>query len=376
MGRSTSVEFRISKDEFLKGLSVAQSVVEKRNTMPILSNILIRGAGGQLQLVATDLEVGVSSRIAADIVTGGSLSINAKKLYDIVKELPEGEIRVRGGEGFNVEISARRSRFNILGLDPEDFPSVQEHPDAAYFTLPAAVLADMIAKTIFAVSTDETRFNLNGIFVERGPKGLRLVATDGHRLSMVEREVDNIENFELSKGVIVPRKGFAELAKHLDGGQFEFGVSGNSAVGRRDGLVISMRLIDGDFPDYKVVIPKSSEKKAYLDRIAFSDSLRRVSLLSPEKFKGVKLSLSSGTLRVSSSNPEMGEATEEIDAEYKGDPLDIGFNARYLLDALAEIGTEKVYVGLNDDVSQGVLSPVVEGQADLSYVNVVMPMRI
>lgn len=370
------MEFRIAKDEFLKGLSIAQSVVEKRNTMPILSHILIRGGGGQLQLVATDLEVGVSARISADVVSNGALSLNAKKLYDIVKELPEGEVRVKGGDGFKVEISSKRSRFNVMGLDPEDFPQVQEFPDATYFSMPAAVLGDMISKTIFGVSTDETRFNLNGIYVERGGKGLRLVATDGHRLSLVEREVDNIDSFGLAKGVIVPRKGFAELKKYLEGGQIEIGFSGSNCIVRKDGFVITMRLIDGEFPDYKVVIPKGSEKKVHVDRVAFSDSLRRVSLLSPEKFKGVKLSLSSGTLRISSSNPELGDANEEIDAEYKGDSLEIGFNARYILDVLAEIGTSKVFIGLNDEVSQGVFSPVVEDAADPTYVNVVMPMRI
>ena len=370
------MEFRIAKDEFLKGLSVAQSVVEKRNTMPILSHILIRGGGGQLQLVATDLEVGVSARISADVASNGALSLNAKKLYDIVKELPEGEVKVRGGDGFKVEISSGRSRFNIMGLDPEDFPQVQEFPDAAYFSMPSAVLGDMIAKTIFAVSTDETRFNLNGIYVERGGKGLRLVATDGHRLSLVEREVDNIEQFNLAKGVIVPRKGFAELRKYLDGGQIEIGFSGSNCIVRKEGLVITMRLIDGEFPDYKVVIPKGSEKKVFVDRVAFTDALRRVSLLSPEKFKGVKLSVGSGALRVSSSNPELGDANEEIDAEYGGSALDIGFNARYILEVMGEIGTEKVFVGLNDEVSQGVFSPVAEGGQDATYVNVVMPMRI
>jgi DNA polymerase III subunit beta len=370
------LEFRIAKDEFLKGLAVTQSVVEKRNTMPILSNILIRGSGGQLQLVATDLEVGVSVRISADITTGGSLSLNAKKLYDIVKELPEGELMVRAGDGFNVEISSRRSRFNVMGLDPEDFPQVQEFPDAVYFAVPAAVLGDMIAKTIFAVSTDETRFNLNGIFIERGNDGLRLVATDGHRLSLVERQVDNIEALPLAKSVIVPRKGFSELRKHLDGGGFELGFAGNNCIGRRDGLVISMRLIDGEFPDYKVVIPAKSDKKVFIDRVALVDSLRRVSLLSPEKFKGVKVSVAPGILKISSSNPEVGDALEELDVEYNGDPMQIGFNARYLLDILGEIGTDKVFLGLNDDVSQGVVAPVVEGVEDLTYTNVVMPMRI
>ncbi len=370
------MEFRIAKDEFLKGLSVTQSVVEKRNTMPILSNILIRGSGGQLQLVATDLEVGVSARVSAEVATGGSLSLNAKKLYDIVKELPEGEVLVRSGDGFNVEISSRRSRFNVMGLDPEDFPLVQEFPDANYFGLPAAVLGDMVAKTIFAVSTDETRFNLNGIYIERSEGGLRLVATDGHRLSLVERKVDNIESLTLAKGVIVPRKGFSELRKHLEGGEFQLAFAGNNCVGRKDGFVISMRLIDGEFPDYKVVIPKKSDRKVFVDRVAFADSLRRVSLLSPEKFKGVKLSLSAGTLKISSSNPEVGDAQEEIDADYQGESMQIGFNARYILDVLAEIGTEKVFIGLNDDVSQGVVAPVVDGAEDLTYTNVVMPMRI
>lgn len=370
------MDFRIAKDEFLKGLSVTQSVVEKRNTMPILSNILLRGSGSQLQLVATDLEVGVSARVNAEIATSGSLSLNAKKLYDIVKELPEGEVKVGSGDGFNVEISSGRSRFSVLGLDPEDYPMVQEYPDVSFFGLPAAVLGDMIAKTIFSVSTDETRFNLNGIYIERGDNGLRMVATDGHRLSLVEREVENIDALPLEKGVIVPRKGFAELRKHLDGGTFELAFSGNNCVGRKDNLVLAMRLIDGEFPDYKVVVPKSSSKRVFIDRQAFSEALRRVSLLSPEKFKGVKLSLSAGTLRVSSSNPEQGNASEDLDVRYDGDAMEIGFNARYILEVLGEIGSEEVFLGLNDDVSQGVLAPVADKEADYSYTNVIMPMRI
>lgn len=375
------MDFEIDRAQFLEGLSLTQGVVEKRNTLPILSNVLIEPSeSGGISILATDLDVGVRRTCQCSIRDGGKLTINARKLYEIVREITGDSVRVRGADKFAVEILSGKSRFKLLGLNPEEFPSIPgltAKPGKAAASMRATTLdfGRMIESTIFAVSMDETRFNLSGVYVEDHDGWLRMVATDGHRLAMIDGKV---EGKLPEKGAILPRKGLAEVLKLLESGTEKtdpvtFLLEGSIAKVVRGHSELFMRLIDGEFPDYRQVIPKKGKCSIVLPREDFLKALRRVSILSTERSRGVRLTLRSETLEVQTNNPDLGEATEELTISYTGPDLAIGFNARYLLEALdAMQDTENVEFSVNDDVSPGVVHP----EGDERYCYVVMPMRL
>lgn len=373
------MEFEISKAEFEKSLYLAQGVVERRNTLPILSNVLIEPAEGGLSLLATDLEVGVRRVCEAEVKGAGALSVNARKLYEIVKGVAADKIRLRTIEGHGVEISSGRSRFKLVGLDAKEFPSVPgltTKPGKPSLSLqaPAKTLDQMIGSTLFAVSMDETRFNLSGVFVEGRDDLLRMVATDGHRLALVERQ---LKGHLPEKGVILPRKGLSEVKKVLEAPGCEedpvtFTVDGTMARIERERVQLFMRLVEGEFPDYRQVIPKKGKIEVSLLRGDLLAALQRVSILSTERARGVRLTIRPGVMELQTSNPDLGEASEEIEVGYGGSELSIGFNARYLVEALLVMEGERVELSLNDEVSPGVMRA--EGDEHYSYV--VMPMRL
>lgn len=372
------MDLRVGKNEFLQGLYLTQGVVEKRNTLPILANVLIEATGSDLQLTATDLEVGIRKVCGATVSKPGSLTINARKLYEIVRELPGDDLAIRAGDGGWVEITSGRSRYRMLSIDPKDFPSIPASTPVAkkggvVMTLTGGALLEMIEKTLFSVSTDETRISLGGVYAESVEKNeIRLVATDGHRLSMVEREIAGVD---LKPGVILPRKGLVEAKRLLEDGDGEvrLSIGGNLARVERAGVELFMRLIEGEFPDYRQVIPKETKRHVRIDRDALFGALRRVSILSSERSRGVRLRLLPNVLEVTTANPDLGEATEELEADYAGDEFVIGFNARYLLDVLSLAGvTGQIEIGLSDEVSPG----TIRLQEDDRYTYVVMPMRL
>ena len=372
------MDLRVEKNDFLQGLYLTQGVVEKRNTLPILANVLIEATGADIQITATDLEVGIRRSCRGKVSQPGAITVNARKLYEIVRELPTDEIALRSGENGGVEITGGRARYRMLSIDPKDFPSIPAATPAAkkgtvIMRLPSEALGEMIDKTLFAVSSDETRLSLGGVFIESAEKNhVRLVATDGHRLALVEREVPGVE---IRPGVILPRKGLVEAKRLLEGGDGEisFSIGGNLARLERAGVELFMRLIEGEFPDYRQVIPKESKRHVRVGSEELLGALRRVSILSSERSRGVKLRIEPGILEVTTTNPDIGEAREEIEADYAGDEFAIGFNARYLLDVLS-LGdvTGVVEIGLTDEVSPGILRM----QDDESYSYVVMPMRL
>ena len=372
------MDLRIEKADFLQGLYLTQGVVEKRNTLPILANVLIEATGADIQLTATDLEVGIRRLCRGKVAQPGSITVNARKLYEIVRELPSDELSFRTNEGGGVEVTGGRARYRMLSIDPKDFPSIPAATPAAkkgtvVLRLPSDDLGEMIEKTIFAVSSDETRLSLGGVFIESIEKNqVRLVATDGHRLALIEREVTGVE---IRPGVILPRKGLVEAKRLLEGGDGEisFSIGGNLARIERAGVELFMRLIEGEFPDYRQVIPKESKRHVRVASDQLLGALRRVSIVSSERSRGVKLRMESGMLEVTTTNPDIGEAREELEADYAGDEFAIGFNARYLLDVLSLSGVAGVIeIGLTDEVSPGVLRM----QEDESYSYVVMPMRL
>jgi len=372
------MEVSVRRDDLVRGLYLVQGVVERRNTLPILANVLIEPATGGLELTATDMEVGLRNTVQADVKKKGSVTLNARKLYEIVREMQADEVVLRAAQAGWVEVLAGRSRFRIVSLDPKDYPELPlstPAPAGATIKVSPGTLRDMIDKTLFAVSSDETRLNLSGVYLVGGEAGvLRMVATDGHRLAMIERKVSGAK---LERSVILPRKGLVEARRLLDEAQPDTELA--LAVTAKDARIVAgdvsffMRLVDGEFPDYKQVVPKSTRVSVSVARDDLFAALRRTSLLASERSRGVKLTVEKGKLEISASNPDQGEASEEIEAKYTGDALSIGFNARYLMDVLAAHAPgDKIELGLTDEVGPGIL----KGTQDPSYTYVVMPMRL
>jgi DNA polymerase III subunit beta len=376
----------IERASLLNALSLVQGIVERRTTVPILGHVLIEPDGGGLKLSATDLEVGIRTEVPCKSGKDKNLTLNARKLFEIVREAEGDEVKLESLDGDWVELKCGRAKFKMMGLDPRSFPAMPsqnagkaEGPVARKtartdLNIPASVLAAMIDKTIFAVSPDEARYNLSGVLVESaGSNKVRMVATDSHRLALVERDA---EGFKIEHGVIVPRKGLQELRKLLEQSgedDTKLSIDGQLAYLKRGATEVSMRLVEGEFPDYRGVLPKSSRHQIAVGRDDLLNAIKRVSILSHERYHGIKFSLSSGTLTVSSTNAEMGEAMESIEVDFKGEDFAIGFNGNYLRDALGVIpGDSEVELGLSDDASPG----VVKTRADSAFTYVVMPMRL
>lgn len=370
------MEIKVERETFLKGLSRVLGVVERKSTMPILSNTLLAVTGTDVTMTGTDLDVGTVTSYPAEGAKAGRVAVDARKLHDIVKEITEPKIQLKRLENNWLEVSAGKARFKITGLSPDEFPNLPDVASAKYSAIPAKVLAEMLDKTAFSVSTDETRYNMSGVFIEKAEDGnkplLRMVSTDTHRLSKIEKTLDKAP--ELASGVILPRKGVAEIRKLCDEageGTVELGFAAGNAVARSGKTVVVMRLVEGQFPPYASVIPKGSTGVLAVDRQRLAACLRRISVLSSERIKGVKLEMTKGQLVISASNPEFGEAREELEVD---SPLtmEIGFNAKYLLDALAVMSEDVVELTLTDDSSPGVL----RGKGNSDYLYVIMPMRI
>jgi DNA polymerase-3 subunit beta len=370
--------FSINREEFLQGLSRVQNIVERKNTVPILSNVLIDGTGDKLKMLATDMEVGISGFIEASIKSQGSVTLSARKLFEIIKELPaESTITVQVKEDNVSEITCGTSSFELKGLPADDYPSLPTYEDGNFLTLNAENFKDMIKKTIYAASTDETRYNLTGILFEMeeedGNGVLRLVATDGHRLAKVEKRAEG--NIRPGESVVIPRKSLNEVRRLLEEGSdemVEVDFQKQHGVFRKDSIVLTTRLIDMSFPNWKQVVPEEKAFVAEADRESMIHAIRRVSLLSSERSRAVKFAFSGGTVTIHINNPDLGTATETVPITYGGDDVEVTFNARYMLDALTSMNTETVELGLKDELSPCVVSQ--KGQED--YLSVIMPMRI
>jgi len=372
------MHFTVEKENFLKALSRVQGIVEKRNTIPILANVLIEADEKGISITATDLEVGMKAFYPAKVDKIGKITVSAKKLYEITKELPEKEISFKAKENCWVEIKCGKAIFNIVGLSADEFPYFPYPEKDNFLTIKSNIIKEMIDKTYFSISTDETKYNLNGIYFKYEKIGeeskLILIATDGHRLSMISKKIDLSNDNELNKGIIFPRKGIYELKKMSDEDEsdIKIGFMDNNAVIKKDKTIVIMRLVDGEFPDYNRVIPKQNEYIAQIDRNDFLHSLRRMSILSNEKSKGIKISIKNNYLEISSSNPEFGDAREELEINYSGPDLSIGYNARYIMDVLQNQDSEKIELHIKDNLSPGILKAV----DDSDYLAVIMPMRL
>ncbi|MFZ5468547.1 MAG: DNA polymerase III subunit beta [Myxococcota bacterium] len=368
------MEFRIATDELRKALYRAQGIVEKKTTMPILANVLVTATKTNVTVTAFDLDIGVVSEHPAEVTKQGAVTLSAKYVFDIVQSLPEAQLTVRKLPNNYAEITSGPSHFKIVGMAPEEYPKLPKEESAPLVKVNGNTLLEMIRKTSFAISTDETRYILNGVFFEPREGGkVRMVATDGHRLALVERALDG--DFKLKSGVIMPRKGLFELRRLLDeapDAEVQLGFAQSSALFKKPGLTMVMRLIDGQFPEYQRVIPKEGERQVTVNRSRFLEGLKRIALLSADKSNAVRIQLSENQLRITANNPDLGEAKDDIDVAYKGTDITVGFNARYLIDVLSVVESDEVAFELGDEHSPGVLRP----PGDKSYTAVVMPMRV
>ena len=365
----------IERGSFLKSLNHVQSVVERRNTIPILSNVLLQAADGGLRLTATDLDIEIVEQTGADVGQPGSTTVPAHMLYDIVRKLPDGaQLQLEQGpdEG-RLAVIAGRSRFSLQALPPQDFPDLASGESTHSFTIPAADLKLMIDKTRFAISTEETRYYLNGIYIHALDSGvMRAVATDGHRLARVELPAPS--GAAGMPGVIVPRKTVLELAKLIEDEDGEIAVSLSASKIRfeMDQLVLTSKLIDGTFPDYERVIPTANDKRLEVDTRLFAQAVDRVSTISSEKGRAVKLNIAADRLTLTVNNPDSGSAEEEIAASYADEPIDVGFNSRYLLDIAGQFKGDAATFLLSDSGSPTIL----QDAADDRVLYVLMPMRV
>ncbi len=368
------MEFRIAADELKKALYRAQGIVERKTTMPILANVLVTAGKSGVTVTAFDLDIGIVSDHPAEVMKPGAVTLSAKYVFDIVQNLPEAQVTIKKLPNNYAEITSGSAHFKIVGMAPEEYPKLPKEENAPLVKISGNTLLEMIKKTSFAISTDETRYILNGVFFEPREGGkLRMVATDGHRLSLIERELDG--DFKLRGGVIIPRKGLLELKRLLDeapDAECQLGFAENSALFKKPGLTMVMRLIDGQFPEYQRVIPKEGEKVVTISKARFQEGLKRIALLSADKSNAVKIGLTENQLRITSHNPDLGEAKDDIEVPYKSGDVSIGFNARYLLDVLSVLEGDEVVFELGDEHSPGVLRP----PGEKSYTAVVMPMRV
>ncbi|RIL09371.1 MAG: DNA polymerase III subunit beta [Proteobacteria bacterium] len=375
------MEFTIERSELSRGLQITQSAVARKTTMPILANLLLSAEKDGLKILASDLEITAVSTVKAEVKKSGSTSVNARIFSEIVRELPDGQVNFKLTEGERLELVSKGSRFKMVGISADEFPNVPGLAVETKARFPAGMLTEMINRTIYSSSTDETRFNLNGICFEiasgdakkekNKESSLCMVATDGHRLAMITRPANGLD---FSGRAIVPRRGLAEIRRVLESQQ-EVGLSIHEGffVIEANDFKVSMRLIDGEFPDYSQVIPKDTGAMASVKAADLAQALRRVMLMVSDREKCVRMTFAPENLRISSSSPELGEASEELPIRYQGDVLTVGFNAVYVHDVAAALGEEQnLIIELHGELGPGRFSV----ENDESTIGIVMPMRL
>lgn len=373
------MELTTTKTELLSTLSWTQTVVDRKATMPILANCCVIAEKKSLTVMATDLEVGVMVGQTANVKTPGKVTVNAKALYEIIKSLPDDNVALQVHSNHTVEIKSGKSQFKIVGMPADEYPALPKLSDAAQrVRMSADDVRSLITQTSYAMSTDETRYYLNGVLLEpiaaegKTPARARLVATDSHRLAYADRPVHG--EWNLPQGVIVPRKGVHEWRRLLDGvnGDFTLSVDTKYIAVERDSISLYIRLIDGQFPPYRQVVPKETKWTLSVARDLLMQALKRVQLVTNERIRGVKFHFAPGALTITAQNPDLGEAREELAVQYTGDSFEMGFNARFFQDVLGVITDEHVVLELKGD-----LSPcVIRSEFDKSFLSLVMPMRI
>ena len=367
------MRFSLQREVFLKPLAQVVNVVERRQTLPVLANLLVQVQGGLLSLTGTDLEVEMVSRVAVDDAEDGETTIPARKLFEIVRALPDGSRITISQSGERISLQAGRSRFTLSSLPSTDFPSLDDVDATERVQVPEAALKELIERTAFAMAQQDVRYYLNGLLFDLRESSLRCVATDGHRLALCEAGLEGTGAMT-KRQLIVPRKGVTELQRLLEGGdrilELEMG-RGHLRV-KRDDVTFTSKLIDGRFPDYEAVVPIGADKEVRIDRDVLRAALQRAAILSNEKYRGVRMEVSPGQLKISAHNPEQEEAQEEIEAETRVDDIAVGFNVGYVLDALGALKDEVVVLQLRDANSSALLREASNERCR----HVIMPLRL
>lgn len=361
--------FGIPKDSLLDGLAKTVPITEKKSTLPILSHVLIDAKDSRLILTATDLEVGLKISYDCDVKDPGLVAVPSKKIFEIVRELGAGTVSVELLDTGRLKVVSGESKFELAGMDPSDYPAWASLEDVEKVSVPAEKLVYMIDKTMFASLVDESRFNLNGILFEQNEDKTRMVATDGHRLAMIDGDV----GLTLSSKVLIPRKNLMEVRRILEGvsGEVSLGFEPKNVVIETDRFTMTARLIDGDYPDYRKVIPEAGESKVVVDRLQFVQMLKRVSVLTSEMNKGIDMEVRPGQIELRATHPDLGTAKDILEVDYQGEEFGTIVNPAYLIEALGVVETDTISLEYRNEKSPLVITPV----PAKGYFNLVMPMR-
>jgi DNA polymerase-3 subunit beta len=366
------MNFRIGKQAFLKELGLVQGVVEKKSTIPILVNLLIEARDGGIEIRATDLDLSITSFCEAEVLQPGALCIPAKKLFEIVRALPEAEVELKRGEREQVTLTCERSRFRLNGVATENFPEIKAIPDGA-LSFPAPIFRTLIGRTIFASSTEESRFTLNGAKLEMGEEGIRVVATDGHRLAFIEKKMP-ITGQPLD--LLVPKKALAELSRLSAEADdlLEVAFHQNLLFFRLGNRVLTSRTLTGQFPNYEMVLPKENHHSFVVESSRLAGALRRIALVADDRSHAIKFELLKDLVQITATTAEVGDGVEQLTVEYEGPAITIGFNVQYLLDFLSVINEGDIRLEFKDGSSQVQLRP--HQEIDFDYRYIVMPLRV
>ncbi|HVR42969.1 MAG TPA: DNA polymerase III subunit beta [Thermoanaerobaculia bacterium] len=371
------MELTVTKADFQRELQLCQGVVEKRSTIPILSNVLLKGSGNTLEIAATDLDVTLQTSCPAKVKTPGGVTLDGRRLFDVVRALPDEDVRLTLGENFSMQIESGTAKFRLLGLSAEDYPTLPKVSVEKAHEIDLGDLKLMVEKVIFAITHEETRFQLNGALLKVLTDKIEMVATDGHRMALVNLPHGNGSAKE-ELTMLIPRKALHELLR-LESGSEEkvrFGTSENHMFFEAGSRRLMARMIDVNFPNYMEVIARDNDRRVQIDRERLLATIRRISLVANERTRAVRFDFSPGKLTVSSTNPELGDARETVPVEYSGQPFHVGLNAAYVTDFLAAVDTPGVTFDLKDENSQCIGRPEEKESLPYEYLYVVMPMRI
>jgi DNA polymerase-3 subunit beta len=371
------MEVTVHREEIYKAISKMQSIIEKRSNMPILSMILVTAAESDLLISATDLEISMQLKTSAEVKNPGSITIPGRKLFEILKESKSAKVYLKERQNNRIFISDENARYNLACLPSDEYPLFMEPEDVVMGEVDGDTLREMIDKTIYSVTMEEAGFKLSGVYMEKSERDeralLKMVSTDGHRLSLIEKDIEGVRHMDIGSGVMVPKKGMLELSKlSSEAGTVRLGFKQSSCIARAGDSLLVIRLLESKFPDYNAVVPKRSKGTVKVGREALLDGMKKMMILSTETYRGVKITIETNTIELVSVNPDLGDAQEKLEVEYKGERFEAGFNPRYFIDTLQAMNSEVVELGIVDNSSPC----VIKGSEDKGFLGLIMPMRL
>jgi len=369
------MKFLIKRNIFFEGIQRTLGIVDRKTTIQILNNVLIKAENEKIRMIATDREIGLIADYDAKVVTPGEITVGARKLFEMIREIEGDEISFKKLENDWVNITCEKIIYRIPGISADEFPDVAEEGDIEFFKIERGILKEMIGKTFFAISTDEMRANLNGVYLELKGDRIGMVSTDGHRISIVNMELkDETSKDQGFEGIIIPRKGVNEIRRLVEDGKehAEMGVKDGKYVLKMDGIVLRISLIEETYPDYRRVIPKDKGIEIRVDKHQILHSLKRMDVMSSDRYSGVKIELAENKMILNSTNPDVGEANDEIDISYEGVGFEIGYNVKYLIDAIDVIGENLISFEMRNNEGAGIIRPA----GTDNYMCVIMPIKL